>query len=64
MLDYLTRDAQGDAAARALAETGKNWTERVLRREDMLPYVRRMLLGFARVTDPARDRLRYMWDLA
>ena len=63
VLEYFTRDARGDAAARALAEAGKNWAERVLRRQDMLLYVWRLLLEYARVTDPDRDLLGFVADL-
>ncbi|KAG8170307.1 hypothetical protein KVR01_001052 [Diaporthe batatas] len=63
ILDYFTRDDRGDAAARVIAETGKAWGESVLRREDMLLYVWRLLLEFARVCDEDRDRLGYVDDL-
>lgn len=63
ILDYFTRDAKGDAAARMIAETGKSWGEMVLRREDMLLYVWRLLLEFARVCDENRDRLGWVDDL-
>lgn len=63
ILDYFTRDEKGDAAARMLAETGQNWSKMVLRREDMLLYVWRVLLEFARVCDENRDRLGWVDDL-
>lgn len=63
ILDYFTRDDKGDAAARMIAETGKTWGEMVLRREDMLLYVWRLLLEFARVCDENRDRLGWVDDL-
>lgn len=63
ILDYFTRDEKGDAAARVIAETGKNWSEKVLRREDMVLYVWRLLLEFARVCDENRDRLGWVDDL-
>jgi len=64
VLDYFTRDTKGDAAAKMIAETGKIWTEKVHRREDMLLYTWRVLLEFARVCDVNRDRLGYVEDLA
>lgn len=63
ILDYFTRDQKGDAAARMIAETGKSWGEKVLRREDMLLYTWRLLLEFARICDENRDRLGYVDDL-
>ncbi|CAN8098229.1 unnamed protein product [Discula destructiva] len=63
ILDYFTRDAKGDAAAKMIAETGKSWGEKVLRREDMVLYVWRLLLEFARVCDENRDRLGWVDDL-
>ncbi|ROW03243.1 hypothetical protein VSDG_01562 [Cytospora chrysosperma] len=64
ILDYFTRDEKGDAVARMIAETGKSWGEMALRREDMLLYVWRLLLEFARVCDDQRDRLGWVGDLA
>jgi hypothetical protein len=63
ILDYFTRDKKGDAAARLIAETGKEWGEKALRREDMMLYVWRLLLEFARVCDVKRDKLGYVADL-
>ena len=63
VLDYFVSTAQGDAAARLMASTGKRWSEKVLRREDMLLYVWRLLLEFARVCDENRQRLGYVDDL-
>ncbi|KAF3761651.1 family 90 glycosyltransferase [Cryphonectria parasitica EP155] len=63
ILDYFMRDDKGDAAARLIAETGKRWGEMVLRREDTVLYVWRLLLEFARVCDENRDRLGWVDDL-
>lgn len=63
ILDYFTRDEKGDAVARMIAETGKRWGEMALRREDMVLYVWRLLLEFARVCDDQRDRLGWVGDL-
>ncbi|TQW00306.1 endoplasmic reticulum-resident kdel protein [Cordyceps javanica] len=54
----------GDAAARYIAEEGKAWAEKALRREDMRLYVWRLLLEWARVCDEKRDTLGYVADLA
>lgn len=53
-----------DAEAQRIAEEGKAWAEKVLRREDMMLYVWRLLLEYARVVDPKRDRLGFVADLA
>ena len=63
ILDYFTRDEKGDAAARMIAETGKEWGEKSLRRYDMMLYTWRLLLEFARVCDEKRDKLGYVADL-
>jgi hypothetical protein len=53
-----------DAEARRIAEEGKEWADKVLRREDMMLYVWRLLLEYARVVDPKRDRLGFVADLS
>lgn len=54
----------GDKAARYIAEEGKTWAEKVLRREDMRLYVWRLLLEWARVCDEKRDTLGFIGDVA
>ncbi|KAH9994593.1 glycosyltransferase family 90 protein [Xylariaceae sp. FL0662B] len=63
ILDYFTRDRKGDKSARHIAEEGREWGSKVLRREDMLLYVWRLLLEFARVCDEKRELLGYVDDL-
>ncbi|KAK6082606.1 capsular associated protein [Seiridium cupressi] len=63
ILDYFTRDKKGDDSARFIAESGRDWASKVLRREDMLLYVWRLLLEFARVCDEKREVLGYVDDL-
>ncbi|CAJ2505550.1 Uu.00g129440.m01.CDS01 [Anthostomella pinea] len=63
VLDYFLKDEKGHAAARMIAETGRRWAEKVLRREDMLLYVWRLLLEFARVCDERRHSLGFVDDL-
>lgn len=53
----------GDAAAQYIAEEGKTWAEKTLRREDMRLYVWRLLLEWARVCDENRHTLGYVDDL-
>lgn len=63
ILHYFTRDERGDQVAQFIAEQGAAWASRVLRREDMLLYVWRVLLEFARVCDENRERLGFVKDL-
>ncbi|KAH7037047.1 uncharacterized protein B0I36DRAFT_313206 [Microdochium trichocladiopsis] len=63
ILHYFTRDERGDKTAQFIAEQGAAWASRVLRREDMLLYVWRVLLEFARVCDEKRERLGFVKDL-
>jgi hypothetical protein len=56
------RSSHGDAA-RQIAEASQEWAKRVLRREDVLIYVYRLLLEYARVIDDRRDRLGWVADL-
>jgi hypothetical protein len=58
------RVPKGDLAAQWIAEQGKEWGEKVLRRADMRLYVWRLLLEWARVVDDDRDLLAYVGDLA
>jgi Glycosyl transferase family 90 len=52
-----------DMVAHRIASEGRAWAEKVLRREDMLMYVWRVLLEFARICDDDRDELGYVGDL-
>ncbi|KAH8156314.1 hypothetical protein CIB48_g11931 [Xylaria polymorpha] len=52
-----------DDEAQKIAEAGKDWAEKVMRREDMKLYVWRLLLEYARVIDPSRKRLGFVEDL-
>ena len=52
-----------DDEARKIATQGKDWAERVLRKEDMKIYMLRLLMEYARVLDPKRDRLGWVDDL-
>ncbi|KAI0597097.1 lipopolysaccharide-modifying protein [Biscogniauxia sp. FL1348] len=61
VLEYFT-DGH-DAVAQRIAEEGRAWAEKVMRREDMMLYVWRLLLEYARVMDPKRDRLAFVGDL-
>ncbi|KAH8883818.1 glycosyltransferase family 90 protein [Thozetella sp. PMI_491] len=55
--------SMGDAAADSIwiAEQGKRWAERALRREDMQIYLFRLLLEWGRLIDDRRDELGYVF---
>jgi hypothetical protein len=61
VMDYFLRGH--DAEAQRIAHEGRVWAEKVLRRDDMMLYVWRLLLEYARVVDPRRDRLAFVDDL-
>lgn len=52
-----------DAEGQRIAKQSMDWAAKVLRRDDMLLYVWRLLLEYARVADPRRDRLGFVEDL-
>lgn len=52
-----------DAQAKAIAENGRDWAARVLRQEDMLVYVYRLVLEYARVRSEERERMVFVDDL-
>lgn len=52
-----------DAQAERIATEGKEWAEKVLRREDMLVYVYRLVLEYARIVSDERERMAYVEDL-
>jgi hypothetical protein len=56
------RTAHEDAARR-IAEAGKEWADRVLRKDDMLIYVYRLLLEYARIVDDRKERIGWAEDL-
>ncbi|KAF2714324.1 glycosyltransferase family 90 protein [Pleomassaria siparia CBS 279.74] len=53
-----------DEEARTIALEGKQWAEKVLRKEDMLIYVMRLLMEFARVSDDNREKVGFVEDLS
>ncbi|KAK3901867.1 glycosyltransferase [Staphylotrichum tortipilum] len=52
-----------DEVAERIAMKGREWAARVLRKEDMLVYVLRLLLEYARVVDENREVLGWVGDL-
>lgn len=60
VMDYLLgRDQVG----KRIAREGREWAERVLRREDMLAYVYRLVLEYARVVDERRVEMGFVGDV-
>ena len=57
------KDAGHNDQGRNIALAGQQWSERVLRREDMLLYMHRVLLEYARLCQDDRDHLAYVADL-
>lgn len=51
-----------DAVAKKLADQGREWAHKVLRREDIEVYTFRLLLEYARIIDDNRDRIGYSGD--
>lgn len=52
-----------DREAEKIANAGKEWAEKVLRREDMQIYTLRLLLEYARVSDERREKMGWVGDL-
>lgn len=48
--------------ASLIAESGREWSQKVLRKEDMETYFFRLLLEWARLTDDNRDNLGFVMD--
>ena len=66
IMDYfLGYKGQGghDAEAEKIAQEGKDWAERVLRKEDMQIYTLRLLLEYARLLDERREHLGWVEDV-
>jgi Glycosyl transferase family 90 len=51
-----------DDEAKRLAEQGREWANKVLRREDIEVYTFRLLLEYARIIDDNRDMIGYSGD--
>lgn len=52
-----------EAEAKRIAEAGREWASKVLRKEDMEIYMFRLLLEWGRLTDDRRDELGWRDDL-
>ena len=51
------------AAGKRIAKDGKDWADKVLRKEDMEIYLLRLLLEYARISDERRDIMGWVDDL-
>lgn len=66
IMDYfIGYNGQGghDAAAEKIAAEGKEWAEKVLRKEDMEIYVARALMEYGRLIDDRRESLGWVADV-
>ncbi|KAJ2906123.1 glycosyltransferase family 90 protein [Zalerion maritima] len=52
-----------DKMGKKIATDGKEWAEKVLRKEDMVVYTFRLLLEYARVTDAEREKMGWAEDV-
>ena len=52
-----------DHVAKQIAEDGRDWAAKVLRREDMVLYVWRVVMEYARICDERRDVMGWAEDL-
>ncbi|KAK3385213.1 glycosyltransferase family 90 protein [Podospora didyma] len=62
-LGYADKKKAHDEVAQRIAEAGRDWADKVLRKEDMQVYVLRLLLEYARIMDDNRDKLGWVDDL-
>ena len=63
--DYANGDVyvpEHDAEAKRIADQGREWANKVLRREDIEVYTFRLLLEYARLIDDNRDMIGYSGD--
>lgn len=52
---YLTSTESGQKKAKEMAEKGRDWYKKAMRKEDMAIYVYRLMLELARLQDPKRQ---------
>ncbi|KAF2117965.1 hypothetical protein BDV96DRAFT_489489 [Lophiotrema nucula] len=63
-LRYRNKKSGHAAQAQKIATAAQEWADKVLRKEDMLIYVYRLLLEYARIGDDRRERLGWVGDLS
>ncbi|KAK1985229.1 hypothetical protein LZ30DRAFT_383195 [Colletotrichum cereale] len=59
LLRYFGTDDEGGRRAREIAEEGRAWAAKALRKEDMRVYMFRLLLEWGRVVDDEREELGF-----
>ncbi|KAK5988601.1 Beta-1,2-xylosyltransferase 1-like protein [Cladobotryum mycophilum] len=60
VLDFLSSDKdEGSESARKMAEQGREWARKALRKEDMQIYMFRLLLEWGRIVDDNREHLGF-----
>ncbi|WYZ42336.1 hypothetical protein EsH8_VI_000035 [Colletotrichum jinshuiense] len=59
LLRYFGADTEGKRRAAAIAEEGREWAAKALRREDMRIYMFRLLLEWGRLVDDGREELGF-----
>jgi hypothetical protein len=52
---YLTSHEDGKRRAKEIADAGREWHGKALRREDFTIYLYRLMLELARIMDPNRE---------
>lgn len=62
-IGYQDKAPSHDAQAKKIALEGKQWAEKVLRKEDMQIYTFRLLLEYARLSDERREKMGWVEDL-
>ncbi|PNP47044.1 hypothetical protein THARTR1_10549 [Trichoderma harzianum] len=55
----IDKDGEGPEMAKKIAEQGREWTQKALRKEDMQVYMFRLLLEWGRITHDERERLGF-----
>ncbi|KNG52081.1 glycosyltransferase family 90 protein [Stemphylium lycopersici] len=55
LMRYMTSHEDGSKRAKEIAEAGREWHGKVLRKEDFTIYLYRLMLELARIMDPARE---------
>lgn len=55
IMRYMTSSEQGRRRAKEIADAGREWHGKVLRREDFTVYLYRLMLELARIMDPHRQ---------
>ena len=57
---YFDQEEEGKVQAKRIADAGRNWAEKVLRKEDMEAWYFRLLLEYGRLVDDNRETIGYM----